>query len=321
MTVFFGNAELMKAVLVSSLLGVGTILSPATPLVINELRSKYWDNNMTTITAAVNLVNGILGMFFSGVLGRLSDKVGRKPVLVFLGVVGFSPVLSLLIVGPNQVGVMVNAVLLALSGITCITATGCPQCYALVAEVMPPEDREVGFGICFAALIFISGIANGAAYGLQALFHGEEARYYAVLIFTAVSDILYFVALKTVQIPTEARENPLEAVTDGISRRQSSREEHEDIPQEHQWPASVANQGLVDVELDDDDELESDDDESSSAVNEDGKCTGTDPPRLGEGIIGGLISPLKMMSGDKNIRCLCIISMLVSLPEVTLQDV
>ena len=99
--------------------------------------------------------------FFSApVLGNLSDRLGRRPVLLFslaaLGVdyiiMGFAPTMSWLFLGRTLAGI---------AGASFIPA------YAYLADVTPPEKRAQNFGIVGAAfgLGFIIGPALGGFLG------------------------------------------------------------------------------------------------------------------------------------------------------------
>ena len=99
--------------------------------------------------------------FFSApVLGNLSDRVGRRPVLLFalaaLGldylIMGFAPTITWLFVGRTLAGI---------AGASFIPA------YAYLADITPPEKRAQTFGIVGAAfgLGFIVGPALGGFLG------------------------------------------------------------------------------------------------------------------------------------------------------------
>jgi DHA1 family tetracycline resistance protein-like MFS transporter len=99
--------------------------------------------------------------FFSApVLGGISDRLGRRPVLLFslaaLGVdyiiMGFAPTIAWLFVGRTLAGI---------AGASFIPA------YAYLADITPPEKRAQNFGIVGAAfgLGFIIGPAVGGLLG------------------------------------------------------------------------------------------------------------------------------------------------------------
>jgi MFS transporter, DHA1 family, tetracycline resistance protein len=102
----------------------------------------------------------VMQFFCAPILGNLSDKVGRRPVLLFslaaLGVdytiMGLAPALSWLFVGRTLAGI---------AGASFIPA------YAYLADVTPPEKRAQNFGLVGAAfgLGFILGPAAGGLLG------------------------------------------------------------------------------------------------------------------------------------------------------------
>ncbi len=102
----------------------------------------------------------VMQFFCAPILGNLSDRIGRRPVILFslfsLGVdytiMGFAPTLSWLFVG---------RILAGIAGASFIPA------YAFLADVTPPEKRAQNFGLVGAAfgLGFIFGPAIGGLLG------------------------------------------------------------------------------------------------------------------------------------------------------------
>lgn len=102
----------------------------------------------------------IMQFFCAPILGNVSDRVGRRPVILFslfaLGVdyliMGFAPTLLWLFIGRALAGI---------AGASFIPA------YAYLADVSPPEKRAQNFGIVGAAfgLGFIVGPAVGGMLG------------------------------------------------------------------------------------------------------------------------------------------------------------
>jgi DHA1 family tetracycline resistance protein-like MFS transporter len=102
----------------------------------------------------------VMQFFFSPVLGMLSDRYGRRPVILLSNfgmgldyfVMAWAPTLPLLLVGR------------VISGIT--SASG-PTAMAYITDVTPPEHRARGFGLFSAAfgIGFIVGPAVGGWFG------------------------------------------------------------------------------------------------------------------------------------------------------------
>jgi len=116
---------------------------------------------------------GAMQFVFSPVIGNLSDRFGRRPVLLFsllmfsldYTLLGFAPTIGWLFVGRALAGV---------AGATGATAS------AFVADVSPPEERAANFGLIGAAfgLGFIIGPVLGGvlgSYGPRVPFFGAAA--------------------------------------------------------------------------------------------------------------------------------------------------
>jgi MFS transporter, DHA1 family, tetracycline resistance protein len=145
------------AVLVDSI-GFGIIL-PVLPRLIMELTGVTVDR-AAGFGGWLAFVYALLQFFCAPVLGNLSDRFGRRPVLLFalfaLGVdyliMGFAPTIGWLFVGR------------AIAGIAGASFT---PAYAYVADISPPEKRAQNFGLMGAAfgLGFILGPAIGGLLG------------------------------------------------------------------------------------------------------------------------------------------------------------
>jgi DHA1 family tetracycline resistance protein-like MFS transporter len=136
------------------MLALGIII-PVLPKLVVEFRGGD--------TASASEIYGLFGsawalmqFIFSPVLGALSDRFGRRPVILIsalgLGLdcilMALAPSLSLLFVGR------------VISGITSATVS---TAFAYVADVTPPEQRAARFGLLGAA--FGAGFVFGPALG------------------------------------------------------------------------------------------------------------------------------------------------------------
>ncbi len=117
--------------------------------------------------AQAGVIFGIFGTVFalmqflmSPILGALSDRFGRRPVII-LSNIGLGMDYIIMALAPNLAWLFVGRVL---SGITSASAT---TAYAYVADVAPPEKRAAGFGMLGAAfgIGFIIGPAVGGLLG------------------------------------------------------------------------------------------------------------------------------------------------------------
>lgn len=98
----------------------------------------------------------VMQFLFSPVLGNLSDRYGRRPVLL-LSLFGFGLDYLLLVFAPTMAWLFVGRMLAGITGASMTTAT------AYIADVSPPEKRAQNFGMVGAAfgLGFIIGPAIG----------------------------------------------------------------------------------------------------------------------------------------------------------------
>lgn len=278
----------MKAVLASSLLAVGTILSPINVLVISELKNQFWGQHMSAYSAAVNLANGLMGLACSGLFGRFGDKVSRKAAMTTVGILGFLPGWFLLILGQNATALVVFSIFQVIGGAACITVTGCPTCYALVSDVMPKDEREVAFGFCFAALILIGIFANFWAFLIQTLVKDSAESRQIVLWGSLVLNMMYFACIFWIRIPAEKQiegedrfaQVSQPTIEDGVSQEPDGQHSRREVVS-----CSVEAQGPY------------------------GRLCHI------------LTSPMRLISEHPPLRNLCIITGLVCLPEVTLQDI
>jgi DHA1 family tetracycline resistance protein-like MFS transporter len=97
---------------------------------------------------------------FSPVLGALSDRHGRRPILLF-STLGLGLDYVLMAVAPNLVWLFVGRVISGITAATFSTAN------AYIADVTPPEKRAGAFGLVGAAfgIGFVLGPAVGGIAG------------------------------------------------------------------------------------------------------------------------------------------------------------
>src|SRR5262245_56068249 len=102
----------------------------------------------------------LMQFFFSPVLGALSDRFGRRPVLL-TSMTGHGLDYILMALAPNLVWLFVGRVI---SG---ITAASFGTAYAYIADVTEPEKRAQSFGVVGAAfgVGFVLGPALGGILG------------------------------------------------------------------------------------------------------------------------------------------------------------
>jgi len=188
------NALLFVAVTVLlDVIGFGVII-PVLPSLLIELTGD------TISRASIDggwlaFVYAAMQFSFAPVLGNLSDRFGRRPVLLYavgsLGVdyviMGLAPTLAWLYVGR------------AISGLAGASFT---PAYAYIADVSPPEKRAQNFGIIGAAfgIGFILGPALGGLLGGL----GPRAPFFAAAALS-LTNFVYGLLVLPESLPPEKR--------------------------------------------------------------------------------------------------------------------
>ena len=135
--------------------------------VIIPVLPKLVEDFMGGDTARAAAVYGVFGtawalmqFLFSPVLGSLSDRFGRRPIIL-LSNVGLGLDYVLMALAPSIAWLFVGRII---SG---ITAASISTAGAYIADVTPPEDRAAKFGLLGAAfgLGFVVGPAIGGFFG------------------------------------------------------------------------------------------------------------------------------------------------------------
>ncbi|GAB3923871.1 MFS transporter [Microlunatus endophyticus] len=142
----------------------------------------------------VNFVALLIFMVLQPVYGAISDRIGRKPVLIFFGVggvIGTWPILLTLSHTSNPVGaffLMMIALLIVL-GYTSINAI-------VKAELFPREVRAVGVGLAYG---LANAIFGGTAPYIGTWFAkiGHNWLFYTyVTVLIAISLVVYVLAFR-----------------------------------------------------------------------------------------------------------------------------
>ena len=180
------------AVLVDSI-GFGIIL-PVLPRLIMQLTAVSVDR-AAVYGGWLSFVYALMQFFCAPVLGNLSDRFGRRPVLLFallaLGcdylIMGFAPVIAWLFVGRMIAGV---------------AGASFTPAYAYVADITEPARRAQNFGLMGAAfgIGFIVGPAIGGLLGGL----GPRAPFFAAGAIALANTALGYFALPE-SLPQESR--------------------------------------------------------------------------------------------------------------------
>lgn len=139
--------------------GLGLII-PVVPKLIEDL---LHTNNISKVALYGGLLTfsyAIMQFLFAPVLGNLSDKYGRRPVLLF-SLLGFGLDYILLAFAPSIGWLFVGRIIAGITGASMTTAS------AYIADISTPETRAQNFGMIGAAfgLGFIVGPMIGGLLG------------------------------------------------------------------------------------------------------------------------------------------------------------
>jgi MFS transporter, DHA1 family, tetracycline resistance protein len=154
--------------LLIDVIGFGIII-PVMPRLISDLKhvdvsvaAKY---GMYLIEAYA-----VTQLIFSPIIGNLSDKYGRRPVLLF-SLFGFGIDYLFLALAPSYAWLFIGRVIAGITGASFTTAS------AYIADVSTPENRAKNFGMIGAA--FGLGFVIGPLLGGVLSHFGDRLPFYA----------------------------------------------------------------------------------------------------------------------------------------------
>ncbi len=178
-------------------IGIGLIL-PVMPQLIGEVtggalaQAALWGGILTTSFA-------VMQFLFGPLLGALSDRFGRRPVLLIsMGVMALDYVVM----------AVAGSIWLLLAGriVGGITAATHATAAAYIADISPPEKKAANFGLIGAA--FGVGFVLGPVLGGLLAEFGTRAPFYAAAALAAANCLFgYFVLPETVTERTRSRFN------------------------------------------------------------------------------------------------------------------
>lgn len=153
--------------------GFGIII-PVLPSLISGMLS-IPVNEASTYGGWLTAIYAVMQFIFAPVLGNLSDRYGRRPVLLF-SLFGFFLDYLILCFAPNFAWLVAGRILAGITGASFTTAA------AYIADISAPENRAKNFGMIGAAfgLGFILGPAIGGALGEL----GTRVPFYAAAALT-----------------------------------------------------------------------------------------------------------------------------------------
>jgi len=135
------------------------------------------------------------------IAGALSDRLGRKPLIIAVYVGGAIGFVVFLLAGSSIVWLWVGIVLMGL-----FSFAESPQLQALLGDISPPSTRDASYALYFT-LAFGVGSLWVALYGVIIERAGEDTGIPIVFGLMAVSFILAALATLPIRAEQRAREN------------------------------------------------------------------------------------------------------------------
>lgn len=153
--------------------------------------SVHLTDHQTTFVTAGSLIFAVL---LQPLYGAISDRIGRKPLLVGFGVLGTIctvPILTTLhdATSPFECFLLISAAWLIVAGYTSINAV-------VKAELFPAHVRATGVGVPYAVTVAVfGGTANSVALWFSGQGHENYFYYYlsgciflSLLVYTTMAD-------------------------------------------------------------------------------------------------------------------------------------
>ncbi|MBW8712325.1 MAG: MFS transporter, partial [Mycobacterium sp.] len=167
------------------------------------VKSTFGSDRALTATW-INLVGLILLMLLQPVGGILSDRVGRKPLLIFFGVGGVIYTYVLLTLLPQTTSPLTA---FALTAVGYVILTGYTSVNAIVkAELFPAEIRALGVGLGYAVANSVFGGTAPALYQASKSAHHTGWFIVYVTAVIGVSLLVYIFGLRNKRITVLDRE-------------------------------------------------------------------------------------------------------------------
>ncbi|HEY5971083.1 MAG TPA: MFS transporter [Pseudoxanthomonas sp.] len=170
---------------------------------------KFLVNSAGMDTRTASLLNAstlFVYMLLQPIVGALSDRIGRRPVLIGFGVLGTLltvPILSQLqsIGSAAQAFWLILAALAIVSGYTAINAV-------VKAELFPVEIRALGVGLPYALTVAIfGGTAEYVALWFKDI--GHESGFYWYVTACIACSLLVYVAMPDTQRNSRIDQDPI----------------------------------------------------------------------------------------------------------------
>ena len=182
-----------KALFIDSL-GIGIII-PIAPQLVMELSGATLAE-AAPIAGWLTLAYASMQFIFSPILGNLSDRYGRKPILL-ASLAALSVDYVLMGLAPTLAWLFIGRIIAGIAGATFATAN------AVVADLIPHAERAKYFGLNGAAwgMGFIVGPVIGGLLG----GYGSRVPFFAAAVFTALNFLIAIIVLRETLPITQRR--------------------------------------------------------------------------------------------------------------------
>lgn len=175
-------------------MGIGLMI-PVMPDLLQDVGARdlstaaLWGGVLATSFAAMQFL-------FGPVIGGLSDRFGRRPVLLISLVIMALDYLVMAIAGSLWLLLLGRTI----GGIAAATQ---PTANAFMADISAPEDRAANFGLIGAA--FGAGFVLGPLLGGLLAEFGTRAPFYAAALLAALNTLFGFFVMKETLSPENRR--------------------------------------------------------------------------------------------------------------------
>lgn len=148
---FFRYPDLTRVVFACALL----FASCSMPWIVclPQLMGTVWGDKAGANNSYLGALRSVVGALACPIFGRWIDRRGHRfgvAVVIFVNVIVTNGVLA--IFGINEKGLYAFFVVQTLNAVAGMNSSGCPAVFALIADVLPPEYREIGFGLFFTSI-------------------------------------------------------------------------------------------------------------------------------------------------------------------------
>lgn len=174
-------------------IGLG-IIAPVVPDLIKQLTGKGF-SRAANLNGYLTSAYAIMQFMCAPIIGNLSDRYGRRPVLLF-ALLGFGADYLFQGFAPNLLWLFVGRIVAGITGASFTTAT------AYIADVSAPEKRAQNFGLVGAA--FGLGFIIGPALGGQLSVYGTRVPFF-VAAGLSLLNCLYGYFVLPESLPQERR--------------------------------------------------------------------------------------------------------------------